>query len=448
MSSIGDLLIALGQSLPSTLRKRHEDADAQDRQAELDKQNAKKEALNQQLVQTDIDQIARKNTAEDAATARSNAARTAVSDTLSNISSGDYRNPDTQIEDTELEKEKAITSNYGGILNAVNNRVGPQQPGGNTAANKNLIDTVGLAGLGKLKTDIQNRQPGDYFRAQTGAYSDQPVQKEVMSDFEKQAELAGAQAAAEKKAEEDRAFRYGESEKDRQARLDAAKLAAGDKEEKNNLQLSTKESQQQDKLEQYGRQLLTKTLGSDAGFRLQDGKVNQAIHVRQAMESGKDENGNIHLNQITTPEVALGLAHLVSNKSSTNIEEFRAMTPQARLNSVKVAVANIVGKPTDVLTPEWTNTLLHMVDRQGLTAQVQRDNYLEKYKKILPSALEEDRKKMLLDFEKGISYKDAFGMSDEDFNKAMPAGLQKQTGTTGAISVLDEIRARRAAKAK
>jgi hypothetical protein len=208
MSAIGDMLISLGQNLPATLRKRKEEADAQARQDALDKAQRDKDALAAQVTNAQLGEITRKNTAEDAATARSTAAQSAVGDTLSSISSGDYRNPDTQIADPELEKEKAITANYGGILNAVNNRVGPPQPGvSDTAANKSLIDTVGLAGLGKMKTDIQNRQPADYFRAQTGAYSDQPVQKEVMSDFEKQAEM-------KQKADETAA----ENEKNRQAK--------------------------------------------------------------------------------------------------------------------------------------------------------------------------------------------------------------------------------------
>ena len=230
MSAIGDMLISLGQNLPATLRKRKEDADKQARQDALDKAQRDKDALAAQVTNAQLGEITRKNTAEDAATARSTAARTSVGDTLSSISSGDYRNPDTQIADPELEKEKAITANYGGILNAVNNRVGPPQPGvSDTAANKSLIDTVGLAGLGKIKTDIQNRQPADYFRAQTGAYSDQPVQKEVMSDFEAQAEKkqAADQAAQQKITDEankktDAATNFANQKTLKQMELDAA----------------------------------------------------------------------------------------------------------------------------------------------------------------------------------------------------------------------------------
>ena len=196
MSAIGDLLINLGQKLPETLRKRQEEADAQARQDDQDQAQAEKDRLSALVTNAQLGEITRKNSAEDAATQRATQARTAVGDTLSKISSGDFRNPDTQIEDPELVKEQAITaatapnSPYGNApVPALFN--GPAAPSAQAAmtANRDTLDTVGLGGLAKAKTDIQNRSPAQFFRGQTGAYSDQPVQKGVMSDFEKQDEL-------------------------------------------------------------------------------------------------------------------------------------------------------------------------------------------------------------------------------------------------------------------
>jgi hypothetical protein len=180
---------------------------------------------------------------------REQEARKLVADTLANISSGEYKNPGSQIEDPELEKEKAITANYGSILDTLkganfSNR-GPVQPGKTDAAtNKALMDAVGKSGLDNASLAVLNRKPEEYFRAQTGQYSDVPVQKEVMADYEKQQELGGKWAAAEKKAEEDRAFRAGESEKDRQLRLEIAGMNRDNNKGKGQLFPDTPEGEQ------------------------------------------------------------------------------------------------------------------------------------------------------------------------------------------------------------
>ncbi len=195
------------------MQQRQEEADAQARQDALDKAQRNKDALAAQVTNAQLGEITRKNTAEDAATKRTNEGIASLADSLKNVQSGNYNNPDTQIADPELEKEKAITANYGPILAMANNRVGPQQPGGNTAANKNLLDTVGNAGLESVKKAVMNRSPAEYLRGNVGQYADVPAVKETMSDLEKQEELKTTQAATAAQKEADRL----QKEKDLQA---------------------------------------------------------------------------------------------------------------------------------------------------------------------------------------------------------------------------------------
>jgi hypothetical protein len=154
------------------------------------------------------------------------------------------------------------------------------------------------------------------------------------------------------------------------------------------------------------------------------------------------------LNQVTEPEVAMGLANLVSNKTSTNLEEFRAMTPKARITAVKRAMGDFFGRPVDVLTPEWTNTLLHMVDRQGLTSEQLRDNTLNQYKKFVNSGLDPSRRANAESVTAGTNYSDFFGISPEDKQTMLtPAGQHAAANAQPvATDLLAKIRAKRAAK--
>jgi hypothetical protein len=202
------------------------------------------------------------------------------------------------------------------------------------------------------------------------------------------------------------------------------------------VNLGLKEQQQQDKLEQQYRDILAKTMPRNPAFRLQDQKVASAIHTRQAFEGSRDENGNLHLNQITTPESALALATLVSGKTTTNLEEFKAMSPQSLYSEVKKAVGFITGKPTDILTKEWADNIQHMIDRQGVISEGIRDKYLEQYRKFKPSRLEPDRAATIESTEIGPSYSQMFGMAPEEKDRIVNPGKYKgQPATSGSSGI-------------
>jgi hypothetical protein len=289
----------------------------------------------------------------------------------------------------------------------------------------------------RKKAGTDNPSAFDIARVSGVTGSAAPEAKEFVSNLEKEATLknqqdlkdetvAAQKDAADAKLAQEKQLREAEL----QARKDIASTNAQAHQDTFGLTQSTKEEQQQDKLEQQYMQNLQRGMKTQA-YTLQNAKVEQAIHVRQAMESGRDENGQLHLNQVTEPEVALGLANLVSNKSTTNLEEFRSMTPQARITFLKRAMGDFFGKPVDVLTPDWTNTLLHMVDRQGLTAEKLRDNTLAQYKKFKNTRLAPERAANAESVSAGTNYSDFFGVTPNE-KESMLTPSAKQVGVSAS----------------
>lgn len=191
----------------------------------------------------------------------------------------------------------------------------------------------------------------------------------------------------------------------------------------------TKEEQQQDKLEQAYRVLRTKALSNrSGGLGLQDAKVNAAVHARQLIDGATDpKTGQININQITNPELAMSLASLVSGGNAPALETIREMTPQSLQGYVKSQIGYLFGKPVDVLPQEWAQNLKHMIDRQALTSEALRDNYMEQLKSQRPTRLATERASQLESQDLGTSYADTFGLPKIKLGKGANAALPQES---------------------
>jgi hypothetical protein len=270
--------------------------------------------------------------------------------------------------------------------------------------------------------------------------------KQDLSDKQIQTEAAAALKEASLAQRQSEMAQRGEEKKtDQEIRRESIAAHEGQRD----FNVGLKEQQQQDKLEEQYRNQLSRYLPRNPNFRLQDQKVNAAVHSRQLFEGSRDENGDVHLNQITSPEVALTLATLTSGKTTTNLEEFKAMKVQALQTKIKEMIGFIVGKPVDIIPKEWTENLLHMIDRQGVISEGLRDKYLEQYKKAKPTSLDPDRAANVEKIEVGSSYSEMFGMTPEEKDRIVNPGKYrgKPAATSTGIKLtgekakrLDELR--------
>jgi hypothetical protein len=364
------MLMSLGQTLPATLRKRKQDEEAAAIQAEEAQRQKEKDALAAQVQQAQLGEITRKADAEKAAATRTTAGNTALADSLASITSGDYRNPDTQIADPELEKEKAITANYGGILGAVKNRPSPLNSANSTAANRNLIDTVGQVGLDQQRGMIQNRSPVEFVRGKVGQYSDVPAVKETLADFEKQAEMKATADAAKAKAEEDRTFRAGESEKDRQARLDAAGLAHEDRSASRDIALSQKTDQRtSDRLSKMSKDLDPSAMVRGA-FSISKQVIDRADRLRTLDDYVQAyQNGNADSRQIE--ELAIGMNSLLSGSNTGAQEQVKMLVPKTAIGNASKMYEFLSGNPQGTNQQAFVKRMMGTIENEKRTAQAQ-----------------------------------------------------------------------------
>ena len=195
--------------------------------------------------------------------------------------------------------------------------------------------------------------------------------------------------------------------------------------------LAEKEEQHQDALEKQQRDRYDKEFSNrSGGIGLQDTKVNAAIHARQLIEGSRNpQTGEIEANQLTSPELAMTLANIVSGSSNANLETFNAMQPQALSADIQKKIGYLFGKPVKVLPKEWADQLVHMLDRQGVTSEKLRDKYFDDIDKTAPSKLAKERRDYLKELHRGNSYRDTFGIKEGD------SGYQNQKTINGKTYV-------------
>lgn len=117
--------------------------------------------------------------------------------------------------------------------------------------------------------------------------------------------------------------------------------------------------------------------GRSSGVSLQNLKVDSAIHAKELMEGARNpQTGKIELNQVQLPELAMTLTNLITGSNTSTLEQFRDMKPSTLKGYIAQKASFISGKPLDVSTPDWVDSLGHILDRQGKVSEDLRDNAL------------------------------------------------------------------------
>jgi hypothetical protein len=221
----------------------------------------------------------------------------------------------------------------------------------------------------------------------------------------------------------------------------AKKLATEQMKSNREFNVGLKSDQQQAKLEQEHATRLSKVYSNrSGGLGLQDAKVNAAIHSRELIEGARDPSGTVHINQITSPELAMSLASLVSGGNAPAMETIKNMTPEAMSGFIKSKIGFLFGKPVDVLPKAWVDSLTHQLDRQGLTSEALRDQELGALKGLRPTQLDPKTAQILEDnmSSEMPSYSQRYGLKPLD----LKTQSLTQPGTQGLEDKKKALRAK------
>lgn len=172
----------------------------------------------------------------------------------------------------------------------------------------------------------------------------------------------------------------------------------------------------QEALEQQGREVILKELSNrSGGLGLQDAKVNQAIHLKALF----DQYATTQMTTKTTfvnglpvvtkvpetvynipssayTELAMGVASLVSGTNTVAEGTINNIKQATAAGSLGKALTYATGDPYNGSTQAVLQQLKDSVDRQGLTAQNERQTYVDNLQSLLPTDLSDDRKAALL----------------------------------------------------
>jgi hypothetical protein len=205
---------------------------------------------------------------------------------------------------------------------------------------------------------------------------------------------------------------YDPALKDVQTKLDAKqKQDAADLELKNQLTLQAQKHKDdletqsrelaskdmstdanQEKLEQQYRQVLLKPLSNrSGGLGLEDAKVDQAIHLAALVKQYKDANGNYNIPATQYNELALGLARLLSPTGTVGAEVQQSITQATAAGDIGKAMTYVTGTPQNGSTQDVYKNLIDTIDRQGITASQNRDNYMSYLQALAPTDLDPSR---------------------------------------------------------
>jgi hypothetical protein len=181
--------------------------------------------------------------------------------------------------------------------------------------------------------------------------------------------------------------------------------------------VSDKEEEQQNKLEKDYADRLQKVVSfRSGGLGLTDQKVDQARQLRVLLNSNYDpKTGEYNIPPSLHSELALGLARLMSGTGQVPLqleEQLRQKTGREALSSAMVYFGmdpQQVGGPTQSVIKLFKDS----IDRQGLEAERQRDQYMKGLRGLRPTKLKKERADALESAQLTNSYKDVLNESPE-----------------------------------
>ena len=164
----------------------------------------------------------------------------------------------------------------------------------------------------------------------------------------------------------------------------------------------------QDLLENQFANRLDKVVSMrSGGLGLQDGKVNQAIHLGTLLDQYYDtKTGQYNIPKAQYSELAIGLANLLSSTGQVTDSmrnEIITRTAKGDLNS---ALTYVTGTPQNGSTSDVIKNIADSIDRQGEVSEKLRDHYIDGLKKQAPTDLETKRRDNLINNNLASSYND------------------------------------------
>lgn len=153
----------------------------------------------------------------------------------------------------------------------------------------------------------------------------------------------------------------------------------------------------QQKFEQQYRTVLQRGLSSrSGGLGLEDAKVQQANHLMAIFEQNYDpKTGDYNIPRVQLNELALGLARLTSPGGQAGegmLKEFQQRTAKG---DIAGALTYLTGQPIAANTQAITKMLKDSIERQGKTAETNREGEMSYLRGLAPTDLAEPRRQAL-----------------------------------------------------
>ena len=160
-----------------------------------------------------------------------------------------------------------------------------------------------------------------------------------------------------------------------------------------------KEEVVQDRLEKTHVDRLMKQISNrSGGLGLQDGKVNQAIHLRALIDQAYDpKTKQYNIPPVQYEELSIGLANLVSNSNTVTESMINGIRQKTAKGDLSGALTYALGMPRNASTQAIFKNLVSSIDRQGTVSEDLRNKYVESINKMAPKGLDKERVKELTD---------------------------------------------------
>jgi hypothetical protein len=186
-------------------------------------------------------------------------------------------------------------------------------------------------------------------------------------------------------------------EADRQATLAQGAQRIGIEQQRVNIEKNKSAAPDQSKLEQQYRTALLRGMSSrSGGIGLEDAKVQQANHLLSLFEQTYNpKTGGYDIPRVQMNELAMGLAKLTAGSSPAGEGLMREFQQRTAKGDVAGALTWLTGQPVAANTDALTKFMKESIERQGKTAETNREGEMAYLRNLAPTELEEDRRKKL-----------------------------------------------------
>jgi hypothetical protein len=186
-------------------------------------------------------------------------------------------------------------------------------------------------------------------------------------------------------------------EADRQAQLKQGAQRIGIEQQRVNIEKNKSAAPDQGKLEQQYRTALLRGMSSrSGGIGLEDAKVQQANHLLSLFEQTYNpKTGGYDIPRVQMNELAMGLAKLTAGSSPAGEGLMREFQQRTAKGDVAGALTWLTGQPVAANTDALTKFMKESIERQGKTAETNREGEMAYLRNLAPTELEEDRRKKL-----------------------------------------------------